>query len=355
MIELITQPDSISAEWLTQALRQSGYLDSGKVIAIDYSIIGTGKMGDNARFTLRYAGDHEHAPDSVIAKFPATDEMTRSIAGARGAYYNEVMFYRHLAGRTSMRTPAIYANEISEDRMEFITVMEDMAPAEPGSQLVGESKEHAQVAMREAAKLAAAFYGDKTLGEYDYVMSAASDDGGALGQELLQQYWPGFLERFGHDLSEECIAFGDLYVANHCKFVTQDHGPRTLVHGDYRSENILFHEAQACTVDWQTISESSPLTDLAYFLGGSVEIEDRRNWERELVEDYDRTLAGLGVSLGFDECWKQYRAQAVHGLLITILGASFTEPEARSDAMFMAMIKRHLQHCVDLESSDFLV
>lgn len=354
MTELITDPSAITPAWMTQVLRDSGYLGQGEVAALEYRIIGTGKMGDNARFTLSYSGDSGKAPDSVIAKLPATDEMARAIAGARGAYYNEVMFYRHLAPATAMRTPAIYANEISDDRMDFITVMEDMSPAEPGSQLVGESRERATVAMKEAAKLAAAFYGDESLRERDYVLSAASDDGGALGQELLQQHWPGFLQRFGDKLDEECITFGDRYVDNHCKYVSRFQGPKTLVHGDFRSENILFDGDRACTVDWQTICESSPLTDLAYFMGGSVEVEDRRALERQLVDEYEQELARLGIALGFDACWEQYREQAMHGLLITILGASFSEPEERSDAMFLAMIRRHLQHCVDLDAADFL-
>lgn len=354
MNELITDPSAMTPQWFTKALRQSGHLQAGEVTAIDFRIIGTGKMGDNARYQLSYTGERGTAPDSVVAKFPATDEMARAIAGARGAYYNEVMFYRHLASLTRMRTPVIYANEISDDRMDFITVMEDMAPAEPGSQLVGESRERAAVAMKEAAKLAAAFYGDDSLRDRDYVLSAASDDGGALGQELLQQHWPGFLQRFGDQLAPECIAFGDRYVDNHCKYVSRFQGPKTLVHGDFRSENILFDGDRACTVDWQTLCESSPLTDLAYFLGGSVEVSDRRAWERDLVDEYEQALASLGIELGFDACWNQYREQAMHGLLITILGASFSEPEARSDAMFQAMIQRHLQHCVDLDAADFL-
>lgn len=44
----------------------------------------------------------------------------------------------------------------------------------------------------------------------------------------------------------------------------------------------------------------------------------------------------------------------MHGILITVLGACFTEAAERSDRMFLAMIQRHLQQCVDLDSSDFL-
>jgi hypothetical protein len=344
----------MTAEWMTGALKRSGLLGDGAVSALRYEIVGTGKMGDNARFTLDYEGDRGTAPDTVIAKFPAADETARSMAGAQGAYYNEVMFYRHLAHRTTMRTPAIYANEISDDHLSFVTVMEDMAPAEPGSQFVGETRQHARVALSEAARLAAAFYGDASLAGYDFVMSPARDDGGAFGQELLQQFWPSFVERFGHGLSRECMDFGNYYIHRHTVFATRFQGPRTLAHCDFRSENILFEGTQACTVDWQTTSETSPLTDMTYFMGGSLDVEDRRAWERDLVGEYREMLAALGVELDFDDCWQQYREQAMHGLIITILGASFSAPAERSDAMFLTMIQRHLQHCVDLDARDFL-
>tara|TARA_R110002049_G_scaffold21045_17_gene77430 strand:- start:2743 stop:3810 length:1068 start_codon:yes stop_codon:yes gene_type:complete len=354
MVDIVTQPEKVTAPWLTQVLRHSGHLDEGAVSALDYQVIGTGKMGDNARFSLAYEGEQGSAPHSVIIKFPAADEKAREMAGAQGAYYNEVMFYRHLAGRTSMRTPAIYANEITDDRQLFVTVMEDMAPAQPGSQLVGESLAHAQLAMREAAKLAVAFYGDESVGEHDYVMSQVRDDGGAFGQALLQEYWPGFLERFGSGISSECAEFGAYYVDRHSCFASRFEGPRTLVHGDFRSENILFNDNTVCTVDWQTTSESSPVTDLAYFMGGSVETDDRRRWEQDLVREYSEVLRGMGVDMGFEACWDQYRQQAMHGLLITILGASFSAAGERSDRMFQVMIQRHLQHCVDLDAKAFL-
>lgn len=353
MVEIVARPQEISPQWMTDALRQSGHLGSGEITGLDYRIIGTGKMGDNARFTLQYAGEQGDAPDTVIIKFPAEDETARQMAGLQGAYYNEVMFYRHLAAQTGMRTPAIYANEVSDDRMLFITAMEDLAPAEPGNQLIGESIEHVRVAMNEAAKLAASFWDNPAVGQHDFVMNQLRDDGGEFGQALLQQNWPGFLERFGEGITEECRLFGQTYVNNHMRFAGFD-GPRTLAHGDFRSENILFDGDRACVVDWQTTFYGSPLTDLAYFMGGSVEVEDRRDWERDVVLEYHEILAGLGLDLGYEACWEQYRQQSMHGLMITILGASFSEPAERSDAMFLAMIRRHLQQCVDLDSGQFL-
>ena len=267
MTEFSTTPDTLSAEQLTAYLKACGALSDGQVISVDQEIIGTGKMGDNARFTLRYEGCHDaqhgSPPDTLIAKFPAADEQARAMAGAHGAYYNEVMFYRELAASTPMRTPKIYGSELSEDRSSFLLLMEDMAPAEPGNNLLGESRDHAVLALGQVAKLAATFYGDASLEDRDYVISAARDDGGAFGQSLMEQCWPGFVDRFGHGLTSQCIAFGEHYVRNVCHFVTRYQGPKTLVHGDFRSENILFTPDQAATVDWQTVSESSAVADAA--------------------------------------------------------------------------------------------
>ncbi len=165
---------------------------------------------------------------------------------------------------------------------------------------------------------------------------------------------PSFVDRFGHGLSSDAIAFGERYVANHLQFVNRFTGLKTVVHGDLRSENVLFGETNATVVDWQTLSESSVLTDAAYFLGGSVETKDRRDWEKDLIKGYCVALDKADVTLGDQECWDQYREFAMHGILITVLGASFSTPDERSDRMFLAMIQRHLQQCIDLDSGEFL-
>ena len=354
MSEFPAAPEALDAQQLTGYLRESGCLQEGRVASVECSLIGNGKMGDNARFHLRYEGPAAQAPATLVGKFPAADEHARAMAGAQGAYRNEVMFYRELAPHTSMRTPRVHASELSADGTRFMLLMEDMAPAEPGDQIAGETRERAQAALAQAARLAASFYADDSLAGRDYVMTPARDDGGSFGQQLMEQSWPGFLDRFGHGLSAEAIAFGERYVRGHAHFVTRLQGPKTLVHGDFRSENILFAPDAAVTVDWQTASESSVLADAAYFLGGSLELANRRAWEKSLIGEYRQMLAEQGVDLSAQECWNQYREYAMHGILITVLGASFSTPDERGERMFMAMIQRHLQHCIDLDAVEFL-
>ncbi|NND66955.1 MAG: phosphotransferase [Halioglobus sp.] len=354
MADFPTTPEALDADRLTRYLRRSGHLTDGEVSSFEHRVIGTGKMGDNARITLTYAGDRGQAPATLVGKFPATEEATREAAGAGGAYYNEVMFYRELAPHTTMRIPTIYASELSEDRTEFLLLMEDMAPAEPGNNLEGASRAQAELALPQAARLAAAFYGNEGTAEHDFVMTAARDDGGEFGAVLMEQFWPGFVDRYGHGMSREMIAFGERYVRNHRHFVTRFDGPRTLAHGDFRSENILYGDGVATTVDWQTPGESSALTDASYFLGGSVTPEERREWERDLIAQYRVELDREGAALSEQDCWDQYREFAMHGIIIIVLGASFSTPDERSDRMFLTLIQRHLTHCMDVDAGEFL-
>lgn len=353
MIELISDPKQITPDWLTQVLRECGSLTTGKVVKADSQVIGTGKMGDNVRFSLSYDGNYS-APATLIAKLPAADETARATAGSMGVYRQEVMFYREQVQLTTISTPEIYLALIDGSGCNFIILMEDLSPAQPGNQLVGETAERARKAVAEAARLHSDFYDKKDLLAKDYI-SRTNVESAAYGQTLMQQNWPGFLERFGDGLNKECIAFGNEYVAHHARWVSRYSGVKTLIHGDFRTENLLFSDnARAVVIDWQTQTESCGLADVAYFIGGSMETSERRHYEKELVEYYRQCLIDAGVTMSAKACWQQYREFSMHGLMTTVLGAMFTAPEERSDQMYLVMAQRHLQHCVDMQAADFL-
>ena len=94
--------------------------------------------------------------------------------------------------------------------------------------------------------------------------------------------------------------------------------PLGLVHGDYRLDNMLFGAEDAprrfVVVDWQTVGWGPVMTDVAYFLGGSLSVEDRRAHEQELVREYHEALHAHGVrGLRWEDCWEEYRRQAFLG------------------------------------------
>src|SRR4051812_48097572 len=87
--------DTLTAEWLTQALCQAGTLVKGCVVAFDVEKMPNAN-GQMLRLTLRYDHD-EGAPSTVIAKFPSANPQWRAFWTEFHAYEREVYFYQHLA------------------------------------------------------------------------------------------------------------------------------------------------------------------------------------------------------------------------------------------------------------------
>lgn len=169
----------------------------------------------------------------------------------------------------------------------------------------------------------------------------------------------GFYQRFG----EACAAVTDGFVERfHAEFSAEEAdtlrraidalsrwgrytGARhSLIHGDYRLDNLLFtgdHEVTA--VDWQSLEIGFPARDLAYFLSTALPPEIRRAEETSLVEAYHGRLVENGVTgYSLDACFEDYRLGMLQGPLITVLGCMYapTAPTESSDRMFVSMATR---------------
>jgi aminoglycoside phosphotransferase (APT) family kinase protein len=107
-------------------------------------------------------------------------------------------------------------------------------------------------------------------------------------------------------------------------------------------------------LDWQTPGIGHAVSDLSYFLGGSLLVEDRREHERALLERYRSGLADHGVELGDDECWTAYRRYAFAGLNMAIIASMLVGRTDRGDDMFMAMAERAGRHALDLDAEELL-
>jgi aminoglycoside phosphotransferase (APT) family kinase protein len=103
-------------------------------------------------------------------------------------------------------------------------------------------------------------------------------------------------------------------------------------------------------VDWGSPAHGMPITDLSYFCGAGVLIDDRRTHERDLVAAYADALGAYDVDVDRDWLWEQYRREAFHGLFITAMTSQMVTMNDRSMDMFGAMASRHLQHALDLDA-----
>ena len=62
----------ITAEWLTEALREGGHLPRGRVSAVEVNTdgIGIGYISETVRIVPTYEGADGTAPTSLVAKLP---------------------------------------------------------------------------------------------------------------------------------------------------------------------------------------------------------------------------------------------------------------------------------------------
>jgi hypothetical protein len=345
-------PDALTASWLTEALHASGHLDGAAVVDADLTPVGTGQMCDSVRIALRY--DREvAAPPTIVAKLPAADETSRATALALGSYENEVRFYQQLAPDLPIRTPKVFHADIDVETASFVLLLEDLAPGRQGDQLVGCTPEEAKVAIDELVRLHAPRWDDPALASIAWLHRDPESSRQFMSM-LLPTLWDGFRERYAAELGPEVHEVGDALFANLRDYLMADTQPWTIVHGDYRLDNLLFDSTPGGTpiavVDWQTCTHGPALNDVAYFIGAGLVADDRRAVEEDLVRGYHAELLAAGVTgYDWDRCWLDYRRGTVAGLIMAIAASMLVERTDRGDQMFLTMADRHSRHALDLD------
>lgn len=353
----IPTPENVTPGFFTEVLRTSGH-DGVRVASFTAQPVGTGQIGRCIRFTLAYEGDARGAPRTLVGKFPAEDALSRQTGVALGNYAREIFFYRELKPRLPVATPRCHYAEIVGSSAEFALILEDMAPARQGDQLTGCSPAVARAALLELVNLHAPSWQDARL-RGQPLLAEPSAAGSAAMRELYAAMLPGFLARFGAGLAadeREIIAAVAKSAGPPFAYPAE---PWSLVHIDYRLDNLLIDERaslpRVSVVDWQSLVLGSPLSDVAYFLGASLLPELRRPLERELLRAYYDALLGAGVrDYPFERCWDDYRRGAFAGFAVTVVASMIVAETERGNEMFSVMARRHARHALDLGSSEFL-
>lgn len=352
MNAFVDRPEDLTARWLTEALQSAGH--DLRPAGATYEPVGTGQMGRTVRLHLTYEGCK--GPSTLIAKMAGEDEATRALVAP--GYAAEVGFYTELAPSLRVRTPSAWYGAISADHTQFTLLLDDLAPAMPGQQAAGCSVKQAGAALDNLIGLHAPRWGDPTLEAMEFLMRP-DPEMAAMMRQVMTSAADEFVERYRDELgAEHAQTLRDAAVVIE-KWQLARISPFSVLHGDYRLDNLLFHPvtAAASVVDWQTAAIGPPLRDVAYFLGTCLESADRRAHEESLVRRYHEALLGAGVAgYGADACWTDYRLGQLQGPMITVIGCIYASAERtpRSDAMFVAMARRSSTAIRDLGSLELV-
>lgn len=340
MAQFPSQPADVSSEWLTAAMRGSGAIGDASVTAVRWEPIGTGQVGDSARFHLSY--DRANAgPATVAGKFPAADAMSRGTAGAFGLYAKEVGFYRELAPQLGVRVPGVLAAEIAEDGVEFILLLEDLGPARGGNQLDSCSVEDARHGLRQAAALHAPSWNNPAIVRLDWLQPRE----GQVEQvkALYGNAQAIFRERYGDLLEPEFMAICEELNEGREAWFGKERGAKCLIHGDFRLDNMLFDirggSEPIAVLDWQTVALGNALTDIGYFMGTGIGNPLRAAHEGELLDLYCAEMTARGVPLTREAIWDDYVVGALHGISTAVFSAAYVERTERGDANFLSMAR----------------
>jgi len=355
-------PEQVTAEWLTDALRQNGVIQRSTVTGLDVGVIGAGSgfIGQLARIGLRYDAPEPGAPAALVAKFPGASEAGREIGNLFRFYEREIRFYEEIADQVELRTPKRYHSAMDVGRGEYVLLLEDLAPAVVGDQVAGCTLEAARLAVSELAKFHATWWQAPQLKTMDWML-IVDDPVHQSAQQSYADAWQPFVDGFAGGLSTEMLGIAERIGD---KVIDLQHGfadePWTIMHGDYRLDNMFFAPPGAppalAVVDWQIVSRGRGIFDLTYFICGALPPALRKAHERELVRTYHEILLAGGVrDYGWEQCWREYRVGALYLLVYVVISlGTLDSANERGVALFNSWLDRATSAIRDLEAAELL-
>lgn len=366
MANFPTVIDALEPQWLTEALRSSGVLATDSQVAefdVESIGLGVGIMGLLYRLSLRY--DTEDAgPATLVLKLPSTDPQARYMAQVFRFYEKEVGFYRRFAELTPIPTTACYAAIHDPETDDFVLLFEDIGDAAVHSQVDGCPPDVALLTVRNLARHHARFADSGLFDDPDFAWLPFGSDP-PTPEALIQGItasWGPFKEKFPELVTSELTAIIERFGGSVRSLLAVKEGrPITLVHGDYRLDNLFFDDGSdpgagtVTAIDWQVCAKGPFAYDLAYFITQSLTIDDRRAHETALIDAYLDELASAGVSHDRDMLMDDYRATAMFCLCYPIQAGNVELVNDRARALIVDMFNRAMTAIDDHNATEFLL
>lgn len=326
--------DDLTADWFAGVLGRPV-----ATVSIERIGVGVGILAQLARATLDDG-------TTYVVKYAAEHDETRGLAKLYGFYTSETGFYRDMAARDlGLRVPACHHVALDDEGERFALVMEDLGGATVLDQLDGCPIDRAERVVDALAAFHARWWNHPDLASLEW-LRPINNPLYKAGQAQVQAVLDPFEERFAGRYTPEAFAIGRRWAERmpdvYDELVTQH--PVTVSHFDLRLDNLFFDlpdGSPLAVLDWQLSVRGPGTLDVAYFLGESLTIDDRRAHERSLVQRYHRGLVAAGVA-GYDaeQCWEDY----VHGLVVTLsipmVGSFMPMANDRAVALVETMVDR---------------
>lgn len=349
--------EAITAEWLTDALCK----DHPGAVVSSFTLGPVDSGSSNRRkISLNYneAGIDAGLPDRLFCK--ATHDLAnRIVLGISLGAQGECSFYNHIRPHLDIEAPEAVFAGYDPATVNSLIMMHDLSDSV--TSFCDHKTEMTRVRAESQMALLATCHG--------------RGYGDPLTRESLTSIgtWPEFFNRtleFGMEAgsnagflaAEEVIPartfarYDEIWPRMVDSVERHNHLPLTMMHGDVHLKNwYIAGNGEMGLSDWQCCARGHFSRDVCYAITSALTVEDRRNWEGELVDYYlDRLHAAGGPKLDRAAMWRDYRQQLMTVLTwwtITLRPAPDL-PDMQPLDITMEMMRRISTAVDDLDSLD---
>lgn len=339
----------ITPDWLGAAL-------GARVDDVEVTQIGAGIGVSSALYRCALQG--EGCPDRVIVKLPALDPAAVFTSTVLRMYIREAGFFAQLAGDCPVRVPAGYHAAVDHESSAFVVVMEDLGDLRTVDQVEGMGIDDAARAIEALACWQARWWGEgDRLVSDGLAMSLGDPVYPAVLPTVFAEGWDKVTSTSDVTLPPAVRQIGERFTDAIPGLLTAlAEGPTTLLHGDYRADNMLFDGDDLVLLDFQLIGSGRAAYDLAYFVTQSLDAAVASEHEQDLFDRWIDGLATNGVA-GADrgQCWLDYRRAALFCLTYPVVasrGMDLGDP--RQLGLVQTMISRYDRAARELALVDLL-
>ena len=285
--------------------------------SFQYERIGAdrGMLGEIYRVTIQSGTESQE----LVAKFSAPRKEALDNAKRGGTHERELRCYDELLNSTPISIPEIFACWFDKDTSEYLILQEFIEFDQSVDQIEGITIAQSKLVIEEAASMHAHWWEHSDLAQSKWLPRLNDDRRRTNLTTVTRLGWhtlTGILDEgdvkypkiSGESLSEE---IDDML----CDLSTS---ASTLIHSDLRADNLLFNTSgdEVMIVDWQGCSFGPSSFDITYHMIQSLSINDRRQYEAELLNHYVSSLDSLGHQITSDEVHKLYRDSILYSLSI---------------------------------------
>lgn len=355
--DIVQSVDAITAEWLTDVLFKNH--PEAKVTDFKFENVSDGTHARDRLFlTYNDAGQKLGLPATMFSKSLPTVE-NRMIAGITGHAKIEGKFYTTLRPELNLEIPHCYYSQSDPKTFAAIHLLEDMVATKQVTftdYRTYVTREMAEDMVTLLASLHGHFYNSPKLEtEINWAPTYDRWFVGGVKKFDLARFTIEAFNAAEDIIPERLMAQKEkVWPATVATLWPHRDLPLTYLHSDVHIGNwYQTSDGRMGLCDWQCASKGHWSRDLAYALSAGLEIEDRRNWEEDLIRIYLNKFEEItGEHVDFEEAFNLYALQMFHALYMWTITLTHSGhlPDMQSEDTSRKMIERMTAAINDLDA-----